>query len=255
MSDQAATLAEALARLQAKLPRIAKSETAQVPTKAGGTYSYTYAGLADISAQVLPLLAEVGLAFTAAPAFEGERFVLRCSLLHVSGQREDAHYPLPASGTPQSVGSAITYGRRYCLCAMTGVAPEDDDDGAAAEAERAGQRGTAQRTQPRQRPAQAARPAAAEATAQRAQPRQSPPPLPDEQRSGESMITEPQQKKIAVQMRELGIDTRDLALERVHEIIGRRVESRSELTRAEAKSVIEALDGPPPAPEEVGADA
>jgi hypothetical protein len=29
--------------------------------------------------------------------------------------------------TPQSVGSAITYARRYALAAMAGVAPEDDD--------------------------------------------------------------------------------------------------------------------------------
>lgn len=28
---------------------------------------------------------------------------------------------------PQAVGSAITYGRRYLLCAMAGLAPEDDD--------------------------------------------------------------------------------------------------------------------------------
>ena len=33
--------------------------------------------------------------------------------------------------TPQAVGSAITYGRRYGLAAMVGIAPEDDDGEAA----------------------------------------------------------------------------------------------------------------------------
>lgn len=35
--------------------------------------------------------------------------------------------------TPQSVGSALTYARRYALAAMVGVAPEDDDGNAASQ--------------------------------------------------------------------------------------------------------------------------
>ncbi len=39
---------------------------------------------------------------------------------------------VPENGTPQKVGSAITYGRRYGLGAMCGVVAEEDDDGNAA---------------------------------------------------------------------------------------------------------------------------
>lgn len=257
MSETPQTLAAALAALQADLPTIAKSETANVQTKQS-SYSYSYAGLASITEAIMPRLTRVGLSFTAAPTFQGDRFVLRCTLLHVSGEREEALYPLPTSGTPQAIGSAITYGRRYTLCAMTGVAPEDDDDGAAAEAEQQANRGTARRAQPRpaprrQAPADQRAPQQAQ-QAQRAPARQAPPPLPGEQtEQRRHMITEPQQRKIAVLMREQGIDTRELALERVAEIIGRRVESRTDLTMAEAKSVIEALDAPPA--EEPPADA
>jgi len=35
--------------------------------------------------------------------------------------------------TPQSVGSALTYARRYALSAMVGIAPEDDDGNAASQ--------------------------------------------------------------------------------------------------------------------------
>lgn len=127
-------LAEALAKLQTRLPKIDKANTAKVETQKG-RYSYTYADLADITRELMPILGELGLSFTAKPTLNGDRFVLAYRLLHVSGESEDGQYPLPTGGTPQAAGSAITYARRYCLCAVTGVAPDDDDDGAAAESE------------------------------------------------------------------------------------------------------------------------
>jgi hypothetical protein len=56
-------LAGALARVQANLPTIEKSKTATVTMKAGGTYSYKYADLADAVEKTYPLLAEHGLSF------------------------------------------------------------------------------------------------------------------------------------------------------------------------------------------------
>src|SRR5690606_26825099 len=127
-----ARLAAALARFQAELPAVKKTKTATVPTKSGGQYRYSYAGLAEVAAVVMPLLGKYGLSFTARPTLEdGGRFVLAYSLLHESGERLDGMYPLPQSGSPQEYGSAITYARRYSLCSVVGVAAEDDDDGAA----------------------------------------------------------------------------------------------------------------------------
>ena len=130
---ETATLAAALAELQSKLPRIGKDKKAKVRTKTGADYTYDYANLATVSREILPLLGESGLSFTARPTLrEDGKFVLAYSLLHVSGEREDGVYPLPSGGTPQEIGSAITYARRYCLCAVTGAAPDDDDDDAQA---------------------------------------------------------------------------------------------------------------------------
>lgn len=123
----------ALAAVQSELPRIDKGKTATVPTKQGGQYSYSYADLADVSAAIVPLLGKHGLAFTTWPTLAGNRFVLRYELLHASGESKTGEYPLPIDAGAQALGSAITYGRRYCLCAVTGVAPDDDDDAAAAE--------------------------------------------------------------------------------------------------------------------------
>ena len=102
-----ATLFEALACFQANLPKIAKGETAQVPTKQGGSYSYKYADLTDISEVAMPRLGALGLAFIARPTTrEDGKFGLAYSLVHVSGQREDGFYELSTHGmTPQQIGA------------------------------------------------------------------------------------------------------------------------------------------------------
>jgi hypothetical protein len=123
-------LAVALAKVQASLPKIAKNEKADT-----GKYVYTYASLADISEQVLPLLAKHGLSFACMPTLsEGGSFVLRYRLMHAEGEALEGEYPLPVQGGPQAQGSAITYARRYTLTALVGVAPEDDDGQAAQQA-------------------------------------------------------------------------------------------------------------------------
>jgi hypothetical protein len=127
------TLAHALAAFQAELPKVGKDNTAQVKSDKG-QYTYRYADLSEISPVVLPLLAKHGLAWTTLPSLDGEgRFALEYRLTHTSSQSLHGTYPLPAPGSsPQVLGSGITYARRYALCAVTGVAPGDDDDDAQA---------------------------------------------------------------------------------------------------------------------------
>jgi hypothetical protein len=129
-----AKLFAALASLQADLPRIAKDASAKITPDGKPSYSYKYADLADVAEAVMPLLGKHGLAFTAKPTMDGDRFVLVYKLVHESGEFDEGAYPLPdpRSTKPQTVGSAITYARRYCLTAVTGVAPNGDDDDASA---------------------------------------------------------------------------------------------------------------------------
>lgn len=137
---------KALTHFQAEIPHVGKDQTAEVPMKAGGSYSYSYADLTLITDKALPLLAKHGLSFTAFPTMGEYGFVLKYSLRHVDGHVEDGFYPLPdASKTsPQEIGSAITYARRYSLCAVTGIAPGgEDDDGQTASASRSAPRRTA----------------------------------------------------------------------------------------------------------------
>jgi ERF superfamily len=132
-----ATLAEALALVQCQLPRVAKAHTAKVTSqRTGSTHSYDYADLTDCTEAIMPLMSGLGLSFLAMPTCLGDMaegpFVLAYTLRHVSGDHTDGAYPLPdpARTGPQDLGKAITYARRYALCAVTGLAPGGDDDDA-----------------------------------------------------------------------------------------------------------------------------
>ncbi len=236
------TLASALADLQQQLPDVAKSETAEVEMKTGGKFRYTYAGLADVSRAVLPLLGKLGLSFSARPTLNADgKFVLAYELLHTSGQSRTGEYPIGGT-TPQAVGSQITYARRYTLLAVTGLAPDDDDDAAAAQAEADTRRGTAQRaTQPR-----SGRPPAAQATtAQRARPQAAtPPPLPGDG----DRITAAQLSKLHAMLREHSLGDRDAGLAHISGILGADITSTKDLTRPQARDVIDALEHPRPQP-------
>ena len=124
-------LAAALAAFQAEAPTVSKGKTAKVPTKAGGSYSYTYANLADVVEAAYPLLSKHGLSFSCVPRPTERGYELAGVLLHSSGEKLEGSLPL-SGNTPQELGSALTYMRRYLLGAMTGLVTDDDDDGAAA---------------------------------------------------------------------------------------------------------------------------
>lgn len=124
-----AKLYAAVARLQSELPSISKGKTADT-----GTYKYKYADLPAVSEAILPKLGKLGLAFVAFPTLNADgKFVLAYSLVHEAGAEMGGEYRLPDNGSPQQIGSAITYARRYALCAVTGIAADEDDDGAAAQ--------------------------------------------------------------------------------------------------------------------------
>jgi hypothetical protein len=123
-----ASLAEALITLQASLPHITKASTGQA-----GNRETKYANLSTITDAVLPRLAALGLYWTCLPTLleGGDRFVLRYRLEHSpTGEFLTGDYPIPGQANSQSIGGAITYARRYALCAVLGLAPAEDDDDA-----------------------------------------------------------------------------------------------------------------------------
>jgi hypothetical protein len=106
---------------------------ATVTKDAKGNYG-KYATLAAIVEATAEHLAKHGLAVIQEASLLDSGVMIETWLIHESGATiQFAPLTMPlAQRTPQAVGSATTYGRRYALAAICGLAP-DDDDGQAAE--------------------------------------------------------------------------------------------------------------------------
>ncbi|MED5040673.1 ERF family protein [Geobacillus stearothermophilus] len=128
-SDSIANIAAALCQFQAECP--APKKTATNPH-----FQSKYSPLEEIVTTIKPYLAKHGLSFFQSTTTEGDYICVTTLLLHVSGEYiESDPLKLPMGKvTAQGAGSAVTYARRYSLCAALGIAAEDDDDANAAEA-------------------------------------------------------------------------------------------------------------------------
>lgn len=149
-------LLQAICAVQGKLPTITKDRTAKIQTKTGGTYSYRYVSLDSIVEKVGPLLAEQDLVWLTFPGRSADgQPVLRYRIAHApSGEQLEDELPLlmGADADARAQGSAITYARRYALCAVLNiVADEDDDAGAAGQPQGAAPAAAKPATQPRAR--------------------------------------------------------------------------------------------------------
>lgn len=109
-----------------------KDQKATVPTKSGGQYSYTYAGLPAVLEIVSAALHANGLALT--QGVRADRYVT--AVFDESGELVLDERPFKEHGDPQQGGSWETYNRRYALLAAFGLAAEDDDGAKASEASR-----------------------------------------------------------------------------------------------------------------------
>lgn len=91
-----------------------------------------YADLGAVVDAIREPFAKYGLAYIQEPGSTNGKLSLTTTLLHESGEYIRSTLEMPVTKhDPQGYGSAITYGRRYALLAMAGIAPEDDDGNAA----------------------------------------------------------------------------------------------------------------------------
>lgn len=126
-SEQIDLLVAALVKAQATMKPA-------VMNKVNPHFKSKYADLAAVIELVRKPLTDNGLAFTQTTYYDAQEGMrLETTLLHTSGQWLRSDYPLPVNATPQQMGSALTYARRYSLSAITGTAADEDDDGDKAE--------------------------------------------------------------------------------------------------------------------------
>lgn len=127
-----AAYAEALARLQPKLPII--QERGAIKNNSGAVQS-RYALWEDIVGVITPLLAEEGFSLSFRIAHPDGKIEVTGVLTHQQGHSEKTPIVLPAdtSGSKnavQAVASSVSYGKRYTAGALLNLRTgETDDDG------------------------------------------------------------------------------------------------------------------------------
>lgn len=128
-SAEIGAFAKALADAQGELTNIGFDA-------ANPHFKSRYATLAAVLSAIRPILSKHKLAFSQLPTTNADGSVtLYTQLTHESGQWQRCDFPVKGArgNGPQDMGSALTYARRYCACAIVGVAGEEDDDGNAAQ--------------------------------------------------------------------------------------------------------------------------
>jgi hypothetical protein len=125
-SDEIDQLATALCAAQAEMPNA-------IYNRVNPHFRSQYADLAAIREASLPALTKNGLSIVQTTCVTAVGFVLFSRLMHKSGQWIEGEWPITL-GSPQSMGSQLTYFRRYLWSGQTGVAADDDDDANVAEA-------------------------------------------------------------------------------------------------------------------------
>ena len=119
------TLAAALSKAQGMIKGAAKdSENPHFKSR--------YADLASVWEACREALTKNDLAIAQPISGGPDTINITTILLHKSGESIESMFTIrPTKPDAQGIGSAITYGRRYGLAAMVGVAPDDDDGNAA----------------------------------------------------------------------------------------------------------------------------
>lgn len=137
---------------------LAQAQAAMASVIKGGVnphFKMRYAELSDVMEAVLPALNAAGICLYQPIGSDEQGRYVDTVLAHSSGETlEMRMHLILGKSDMQSLGSAITYARRYSLLAMTGVAPATDDDGEAAVAR--GQERPQQKPQPTSAPVAAA---------------------------------------------------------------------------------------------------
>lgn len=108
---------------------------AAVKDSANPAYRSKYADLSSCIEATQKALSKHGIAVMQAPQLDGQMVTITTRLQHKSGQWYESDLTLPAVQRErfdaQSVGSAITYGRRYSLQSILNLATADDDGNSA----------------------------------------------------------------------------------------------------------------------------
>ena len=125
-SEKLETLLSDLAKAQAEFPTLPKDKNG---------YNYKYTDLDTVISTLRPILAKHNIGFMQTLTTTGNGMsAMTTRLFNAAGEWLEDTTPLPGislakGNAAQNLGAAITYMKRYTLCAMLGVSCDEDPDG------------------------------------------------------------------------------------------------------------------------------
>ena len=139
---------DSIAKLAAALCEAQKTELFALADKINPFFKSKYADLSSVWDAIRSPLTSNGMAITQTMASDSmDGVTIETTLMHISGEYiSGSLYIKPEKNTPQGLGIAITYGRRYALMAIIGISPEDDDGEGAMARKRKGENKTPKAT-------------------------------------------------------------------------------------------------------------
>jgi len=112
----------------------AQSEMTMVEAKSTNPFfNSKYASLASVLETAMPALNKYGIALVQGNRWDpsDNGFYITSTLMHSSGEWIKSEIRMPiAKKDAHGIGAATTYGRRYLLSSMVGIAQADDDGNA-----------------------------------------------------------------------------------------------------------------------------
>lgn len=125
---------EALCYIQENIKQPSKSQQANVTTKNGGSYSYSYASLEDVQKSIKAAAKDTGLFYVQMPVKRGNSEIgVRTILYHADGESIDCgEFVMTRDGSArmsmaQAEGSVLTFCRRYTLSSIFGITSDNED--------------------------------------------------------------------------------------------------------------------------------
>lgn len=129
-SEQWTSLMSAFVLAQAEFTTALKTKTADASRTGGGGFKFDYADLRDVDEACKPALNKYGIGVLHGPEVteDGATYVETMLVHGKSGEWVSCKIRMkPTQNTPQAIGSALTYARRYGLAHLCAVVTEDDD--------------------------------------------------------------------------------------------------------------------------------
>ncbi len=127
-SESVKTILSDLGKAQAEFPTLPKDTNG---------YNYKYTNLDTVISTLRPILTKHNIGFMQSlTTTENGKAAMTTRLFHITGEWLEDTTPLPdvllsKGNAAQNLGAAITYMKRYTLCAMLGVSCDEDPDGKA----------------------------------------------------------------------------------------------------------------------------